>query len=285
MRLRAVDIAAWLVIVASGIVLPVSALAALMLLAGGDGTANAGLVDTFFMVVAPPLAFMSGIGVLRRNRIAWLALIVLLMLTALHFTWAWATANPGTTREVTASGVLVTTIGSNPSTHLPPLAACLLLLVPLLTRRARAVFMAEQASSAPLATTSAGATPASTTPAGAMRAQVFAAVQAPAPQAATAHRNAATPAAQRAQGMQAVYLVLALLVGTAGGAGWMLVDGLRTDETWFPGARPSYSRTVARADEPVNYWLSLGLYTLVAGGALAGTAWLVRNATWRGERA
>ncbi len=278
MRLRAVDIAAWLVIVASGIVLPVSALAALMLLAGGDGTANAGLVDTFFMVVAPPLAFVAGIGVLRRNRIAWLALIVLLALTALHFAWAWATANPATTREVTASGVLVTTIGSNPSTHLLPLAACLLLLVPLLTRRARTAFMPVQATAATRA-----AAPGVAPSGNSEHAQPMAAAMAP--RAATALRNAATPAAHHAQGMRAVYLVLALLVGTAGGAGWMVVDGVRTEETWFPSARPSHSRTVARADEPVNYWLSLGLYTLVAGGALAGTAWLVRNAPWRGERA
>ena len=280
MRLRAVDIAAWLVIVASGIVLPVSALAALMLLAGGDGSASAGLVDTFFMVLAPPLAFLSGIGVLRRNRIAWLVLIGLLVLTALHFAWAWATANPETTRERTASGVLVTTIGSNPSTNLPPLAACLLLLAPLLTRRARAVFMPVQATAA-----SAVAPPTLAPPGTNVRAQPMAAAGAPSRQAAPVQRKPAAPGTDRAQGMPAVYLVLALLVGTAGGAGWMVVDGLRTDETWFPGARPSHARTVAREVEPVDYWLSLGLYALVAGGAIAGTTWMVRNTPGPGNRA
>ncbi len=267
MRLRAIDTTAWLVIVASAVVLPVSGLAALMLLAGGDGTASAGIVDTFAVVLAPPLAFVAAIGTLRRNRIAWLCLIALLLLASLHFAWAHATTSPETTQERRADGVLVTTMGIDPSTHLPWLAASVLLLVPLLTPGARALFRQppRDPATAPGRAADVDARP---HPAIAV--------------AATPTRR--TRSSGPGQGLPALYLVITLFVGTAAGSGWLLVDGLRSDETWFPGARPSQARIVARADDPVSYWLSLGLYGLVAGAAVSGTLWLVRNAPVTRER-
>ena len=68
-------------------------------------------------------------------------------------------------------------------------------------------------------------------------------------------------------------LAVAILLALAGGMGWLVYDGVGTGETSFPSKSPSQRRSVLRADEPILFWVSIGLYATVALGAVGLVGW------------
>ncbi len=75
-------------------------------------------------------------------------------------------------------------------------------------------------------------------------------------------------------------VAIIVMLGIAGGTGWLLVRGLANDETWFPSKRISSHRMVDRAREPVMFWMAVGLYGVLCCGSAGFAGWLAREG-WR----
>lgn len=91
------------------------------------------------LVVAPPFAVATGLGLVRRWRWAWLAGLLLLAGVIAFNLRELATAHPTTTTTTTASGVKTTVMAAGPNFHSWPLIALsLLVIMKLCTRSIRA---------------------------------------------------------------------------------------------------------------------------------------------------
>ena len=157
---------AWAIIALSALVIPVSALALLMLLVGGDGTASTTIGGFLLVVVAPPAAFVTGIGLLRRRRWAWWCVLALLGIVIAINVQELLTWQPTTTTTVTPSGVTTTVLGSGPNRHsLPIIALCALLGTALLSRPVRSELGVSRAASTPVGARGSAGRPPSTEPA------------------------------------------------------------------------------------------------------------------------
>lgn len=109
--------------------------------------------------------------------------------------------------------------------------------------------------------------------------QGTAAVAAPAGKAAPTPTLASRPfPTATASQWRALALAVALMLGLAGGMGWLVLRGVSKGETFLPAKRASQSRTVRRATEPALFWVSVGTYGFVGAGALALGAWGLREA-------
>lgn len=134
-----VTVLAWIVLVVGGLLTPISGISLLMLVAGSHGTASADAWGILSVVVAPPLAVVAGIGLLRRQRWAWLAVLALLGGVVAFNVRELATARPTTTTHTSPSGVRTTVMASGPNYHsLPLIALALAAMAKLLTRAVRA---------------------------------------------------------------------------------------------------------------------------------------------------
>lgn len=75
----------------------------------------------------------------------------------------------------------------------------------------------------------------------------------------------------------AVLLVVVLLLGISTAMGWLVGTGLSRGETYFPSKISSHRRSVSRQQEPVTYWISVGIYAGVGLGALGLAGWILRE--------
>ena len=135
-----VTLVAWLVMVGSGLLLPISGITLLMVIAGSYGTRPFDPAGFLAVVVAPPVAFVSGIGLLLRWRWARLSLLTL---AAVVFATASVKLLRGPTPQrehVTPSGVKVTTMATSPAGSIPPALVSLGIIVVLMLPRVRAEF-------------------------------------------------------------------------------------------------------------------------------------------------
>lgn len=69
------------------------------------------------------------------------------------------------------------------------------------------------------------------------------------------------------------------MFGLAAFMGWMVVRGLDRGETRLPVKGSSSSHVVSRQQKPVQFWVSIGLYTVVGAGLL--TFGLLGAREWR----
>jgi hypothetical protein len=253
---------AWIVLALGGLLTPISGISLLMLVAGSHGTASADAMGILSVVVAPPVAVVAGIGLLRRRRWAWFTVLVLLGGVVALNVRELATARPTTTTHTSPSGVGTTVMASGPNYHsLPLIALALAAMAKLLTRAVRAEAGVRAPGRGP-------STPAVPAPAAMPVAAARPAVAVHAPPV----RPTATPR-QRAT----AWLAVVLLCGTAGGLGWVVKNGVARGSTRLPIHRASFQRAITREAEPAMFWFSLGLYAtfgLAAGGA---AAWLTRE--------
>lgn len=138
-RSRFVTALAWIVVVLGGVLTPISGISLLMLVAGSHGTASADATGILSVVVAPPVAVVAGIGLLGRQRWAWLAVLVLLGGVVAFNVRELATARRTTTTHISPTGVRTTMMASGPNYHsLPLIALALAAMARLLTRAVRA---------------------------------------------------------------------------------------------------------------------------------------------------
>jgi hypothetical protein len=83
---------------------------------------------------------------------------------------------------------------------------------------------------------------------------------------------------------RALALFIAILLGLAGGMGWLVKTGLEREATWLPVKRASLRRVVSRQAEPATYWLALGIYAALGIGAGGFALWMLREAVRSGRR-
>jgi hypothetical protein len=74
-RPATLTLVAWATIVVSAVLTPISLISLLMILAGGHGTSSTTLFGFLSVVVAPPASFFAGIGLLRRQRWAYIYML------------------------------------------------------------------------------------------------------------------------------------------------------------------------------------------------------------------
>jgi hypothetical protein len=137
-RLVSVTVIGCLFIVTGTLLLPISAISLLMILTGSEGTASLEVTGFLSVVVAPPAAIATGIGLLCRRAWAWpVALLLLGFLVALN---VHTLLNRRSTTETTVSpsGLRTTVLASPPDYHSVPLIAIGIVLIgKLLTRPVR----------------------------------------------------------------------------------------------------------------------------------------------------
>lgn len=80
------------------------------------------------------------------------------------------------------------------------------------------------------------------------------------------------PAQQRSApraGSRALLVAVLLLFAFAATMGWIVAIGVARGETRLPVKRPVVRRTISRAQEPMMFWTSIGVYAAIGAGALA----------------
>lgn len=141
-----VTVLAWLLMLGSGLLLPISFISALMLLAGSHGTASASVGGVLLIVFAPAATLLAGFGLWRRWRWAWVYLLLLaLAVLVLQIVGWWRGPTPQTS-YVSASGVL-NTVSASEAQYSPLLIlVCGAVLVLLSLPRVRAEFLVAPSS-------------------------------------------------------------------------------------------------------------------------------------------
>ena len=129
---------AWLTIVVGALGTPISALALLMILAGGPGSSTFEPLGFLIVVVLPLAAIVAGVGLLRRKRWAHHFLLALLLWALAHNVYLLARGPIPQSTHVSPSGVPTTTLATPVSPYtFPAIVLCACLAVLLLTRKVR----------------------------------------------------------------------------------------------------------------------------------------------------
>jgi hypothetical protein len=224
-----------------------SIIVAIMLAGGGYGTAQTGLANVCAIFGGPPLCIATGVGLLRRKRWAWLALIALLALTTVIQTRAALTPPREPIVTLSPGGVPTTTYHTESAAALPIAVVSLAILALLFSPKVRAEF--------PRATP---AHPTSSPPSQPRPGDTLDPVK-----LALLVAKPMTPAEFRA-----LLAALAILLGITALMTGLVLRGLQRDATYWPAKRASQQRTILRAQEPVMFWTSLGVYSAIGLGTL-----------------
>ena len=78
----------------------------------------------------------------------------------------------------------------------------------------------------------------------------------------------ASPVAPGA-GSRALLVVVLVLLMLAATMSWLVARGVARGETYLPLKQATLRRTVSREQEPVTFWISIGLYAAIGAGALS----------------
>ena len=136
-----VTLLAWAMMLVGLIGLPISVITALMFLAKSYGTANAGFLDSCVVVLGPLVVVVTGWGLFKRWRWAWVVTIGLLLVAGMDRGWAMMKGPRETKVYTTESGVKVTEMGAGVSPYaLPAALVCAGLVGWLISGRVRAEF-------------------------------------------------------------------------------------------------------------------------------------------------
>lgn len=111
-RSRALTVFAWIVMIGSGLMIPISVISGAMLLAGSYGTNTATPLGIFTVVFSPAIMLAAGFGLWRRWKWAWLLAIGMFALSIIVNTYTILTSERGTRQFVSPSGT-VTTVTSD----------------------------------------------------------------------------------------------------------------------------------------------------------------------------
>lgn len=89
--------------------------------------------------------------------------------------------------------------------------------------------------------------------------------EAPVAPIADATYRRAMPAATASQ-RHALWMAIAVLFCIAGGMGWLVKSGLDAGSIILPVPRTSHQRALSRQQEPMQFWLALGIYAAIGLG-------------------
>lgn len=263
---------AWLVILASVALVPISFITLLMVIAGSYGTASATLFGFLTVVVAPPVTLVAGIGLLRRKPWARYYLLALFGVILAYNLYDLSRATPEPSHYVSPSGVPTTVLPTDRTMFVPIIVVCFGALAVLLSRGVRLEFSATPSTS--VADTTATLAMAGESPNRRVGHDGRARMHRGDSSRGEVHgASVATSAPRRLRPGLAALLAVTTLLALAGGMGWLVYDGVGTGETVFPSKSPSQRRSVLRADEPILFWVSIGLYSTVALGAVGLVGW------------
>lgn len=131
---------AWVLIVASAALTPISAISLAMILVRSYGTSTSDPFEFLLIVVLPPVSFVAGIALLRRIR--WARYYAIALLTGVLAFNAYGFFRPPTPEsvQVSADGVKTTTLASTGTYSIPAVLLAALALATLLTRKVAAEF-------------------------------------------------------------------------------------------------------------------------------------------------
>lgn len=280
---RFVKILAWAAIVLSTLLLPVSLITLLMIIAGSEGTKHASLSGFLFVVARPPATLIAGIGLLRHWRWSYRYTLALLAAFALGHAALMIRGPVAEHTYVSPGGVPTTVLASGVDypLHLAVLALTIGAFLKLTTRPVRAEFgYGLRAAEKPRTTHS---------PAGGlMRRIAHRSSERHFPEAMIpvsitpsdtrdSHPSLFQEKEQRSQSL-ALLTAIAVMTLIAAGMGWLVHNGIATGETYFPTKNASHRRAVQRSQEPVVFWISIGVYTALSAGSAGLAAWGAREA-------
>lgn len=77
--------------------------------------------------------------------------------------------------------------------------------------------------------------------------------------------------------MRALQIAIVLMFLLAAAMGWLVARGVTRGEAPTPMKRATLQRVVTRADEPVMFWVTTGIYATVGLGALVLGVWGMRE--------
>ena len=144
-RSAVVTLLAWLVIGASGLLLPISYISLLMVLAGSYGTSNIEPIGALVVLAGPTATLVAGIGLLRRRRWAWRCMVAVLTVIVLSNFLPFLAPSAPPVVHVAADGLKTTVVSAGATGSLPLIAVAFGLLITLLSRRVRSEFPASAA--------------------------------------------------------------------------------------------------------------------------------------------
>ena len=143
-----VTVLAWLLMLGSGLLLPISVISALMLMVGSDGTASATVGGVLLIVFAPAATLLAGFGLWRRWRWAWVYILLLALAVLIQQFIGWWRGPTPQHSYVSASGVL-TTVSASEAQYSPLLIlVCCVVMALLLLPRVRAEFFTARPAAA-----------------------------------------------------------------------------------------------------------------------------------------
>ncbi|MGC4071169.1 MAG: hypothetical protein QM760_01350 [Nibricoccus sp.] len=275
-------ILAWAAIVISTLLLPVSLITLLMVIAGSEGTKHATLSGFLFVVARPPATLIAGIGLLRRWRWSYRYTLAILASFAVWHAILMIRGPVAEHTYISPGGVPTTVLASsvNYPLHLMALALTIGAFVKLTARSVRAEFgYGPRAAEKPL--------PSSSPAGGSIRRIAYSSPEkhsfdamvpvSMAPSDARAGHSSLLQDNKRSQSL-ALLTAIAVMTLIAAGMGWLVHNGIATDETYFPTKSASHRRTVQRAQEPVVFWVSIGIYAALSAGSAGLAAWGAREA-------
>ncbi len=131
---------AWVLIVASAVLTPISVISLAMILVGSYGTSTSDPLGFLRVVVLPPASFVAGIALLRRVRWARFYTIALLAGILAFNAYGFFRSPTPESVHISASGVKTTTLASTGTYSIPVAALAALALAVLLTPKIAAEF-------------------------------------------------------------------------------------------------------------------------------------------------
>ncbi len=141
-----VTILGWLVIVGSALLSTISFISLLMIFVGSYGTSTSDPLGFLTVIVAPPVTFVAGIGLLRRWWWARIYMLALLLVVLGYNGYQFIRGPIPQHSYVSPGGVPTTVLASEAFYSIPVIVVCVGLLVILLTRGVRAEFAASRPS-------------------------------------------------------------------------------------------------------------------------------------------
>ncbi len=82
-------------------------------------------------------------------------------------------------------------------------------------------------------------------------------------------RKGGAPVAEHRAGNRALLGAVLVLLVIAATMSWLVTRGVIRGETYLPLKQATLRRTVSREQEPVTFWISIGVYAAIGAGALA----------------
>jgi hypothetical protein len=136
-RSRLLTALAWAAIGLGALVIPISVIAALMVIAGHPGSRSAEPLGALAVFAGPALVLGAGIGLLRRQRWAWWIMVGVLGAIVVSNVWTMIAVETGPSHYISPAGVPTTVLKSRALYLSPFVIVSGLSLAFLLTRRIR----------------------------------------------------------------------------------------------------------------------------------------------------